>query len=56
MGALLPPHWVAQRILETYPEVDGIEITIEQGWLDPASAMVTSRTWTYTFRRSDPRS
>jgi hypothetical protein len=57
LGDLARPDALGRRLLKVYPAVLGVEITVEQPWLNPRTGMIESESTTYRYeRRTDERS
>jgi hypothetical protein len=52
LGRLARPDALGRALLELYPTSLGIEITVEQPFLDRRTAMIGSETSTYLYPRS----
>jgi hypothetical protein len=51
LGRLARPDTLGRKLLEVYPAILGVEITVEQPVLDPRTGMIESRTTVYSHDR-----
>jgi hypothetical protein len=51
LGRLVRPDALGLKLLELYPAILGVEITVERPWLNRRTGMIESRSTTYRYGR-----